>query len=336
MGISEGQWNLLRLRGTGDAEAIAASDTGISVRGGKVLYGIDAFGRRHLLVPVINEEVVEDHDSQGVQVGIRSLHHGGATTLYADLVCRIPRFNREFGHIVSDVLQALKEGAHPGSVCTNSLEKWRDLLRVLRGGEIDERTATGLFGELLLLRDIASVSPRAAEVWTGPEGGRFDFTSADSAIEVKATTRRHGRLVDINGETQLQAPPELALYLQFVRLELVPAGGTRLRDLHSAIIQAGVPSSEMRRKLDELGIDESVMAIDGKCYRVLETRLYRVDAQFPKIIPASFAGGNLPSGTLRIHYVIDLSAEPPSPLGPAEREAVIGRFIAGSADAGHA
>jgi hypothetical protein len=328
VGISEGQWKLLRSHGKADAESIAANETAISVREGKVLYGIDALNRRHLLVPAGNEQVIEDHGSQGVQVGVRRLHHAGTTMLYADLVCLMPRLNSEFGHIVDDVLAALNDGAHPGSVCTNSLEKWRNLLRGLRSGELDVLTATGLFGELLVLLDLAGASPRAAEVWTGPAGGRFDFTGADAAIEVKATTRRHGRLVEISGETQLDAPSGLALYLQFVRLESVPAGGTRLRDLHASVLQAGVPRSEMRRRLEELQVDESVLASDQRCYRVLETRLYSVDAQFPKIVPGSFAAGSLPSGTFRVRYVIDLSAEPPSPLEASEREAVLRRLLA--------
>lgn len=333
MGISEGQWNVLFSRRTAAAEAITANDSGTVVPAGKVLYGIDAAGCRHLLVPVLGGGVAEDHESQGVQVGVRTLHHEGATTLYADLACMKPRFNTEFGHIVDDVLSALAEGAPSASACSNSLEKWRDLLRTGRKGALDERAAIGLFGELLLLRDLVLFSPGAIRSWTGPGGGRFDFSGSDAAVEVKTSTRRYGRLAEISGETQLDAPPGLVLHLNFVRLEIVPAGGQRLWDLHAEILEAGVPASEMKRKLDELDIDDTVLRDDPRRYRMLESRLYRVEGNFPRIVRASFVGAEIPPGTLRFRYVIDLSGEPPFPLDAESRDAVLEKVSRAGADA---
>ena len=113
MAISEGQWNVLRARRAVEDEAITANETGVLVRAGNVLYGIDAQSRRHILVPVGKQPVIEDRGSQGVQIGTRSLVYSGATTLYADLVCLMPRFNGEFGHIAEDVLAALVAGEDP-------------------------------------------------------------------------------------------------------------------------------------------------------------------------------------------------------------------------------
>lgn len=336
MGISEGQWNVLHSRRSAEADSVTANDSGMSVPAGKVLYGIDSSGYRHLLVPVHGSEVAEDHESQGVRVGVRTLRHEGATTLYADLACLKPRFNAEFGHIVDDVLTALAEGAAAGSACRNSLEKWRDLLRSGQARKLDDRTAVGLFGELLLLLDLATISPHSIWTWTGPRGGRFDFSVADAAIEVKTSTRRYGRLVEISGETQLEAPAGIALYLNFVRLESVPAGGSRLWDLYAAILEAGVPAGDMRRKLEELDLDESALRDDARRYRMLETRLYRVEGSFPRIVPASFAGAGLPAGTLRLRYMIDLSGEPPVPLDGEARDAVLRKVSREGANAGPA
>jgi hypothetical protein len=323
MSITEGQWNLLHSRRTAKAEAITANDAGIAVAGGKVLYGLDSAACRHLLVPVAGGEVVEDHESQGVQVGVRTLHHEGVTAVYADLACMKPRFNAEFAHIVDDMLDALASGAAPHSACRNSLEKWRDLLRTVRTDRLDERTAVGLFGELLLLRDLVAVSPTAVRYWTGPGGGRFDFSGSNAAIEVKTSTRRYGRLVEISGETQLDAPAGLTLYLSFVRIEQVPAGGSRLWDLHAAILNAGVSPGDMQEKLKQLDVDEAILRDDPRHFRLLETRLYRVDGTFPRIVRASFVGAELPAGTLRLRYMIDLSGEPPIPLDSDARYSVL-------------
>ena len=332
MGITEGQWNLLSLRRIAEPEAITANDSDISVSGGKVLYGLDAAGNRHLLVPVLGGEIGEDHESQGVQVGVRALQHEGRTSVYADLVCLRPRLNVEFGHVVDEVMVALAAGAAPAAVCRISLEKWRDLLRPGRAGWLEERTAIGLFGELAVLRDLARLSPYAVSSWTGPGGGRFDFTGADVAVEVKTSTRRYGRLVEVSGETQLDAPQGLALYLNFIRLESVPAGGERLWDLLAAILAAGASAGELQKKIDGLDLDEGVLRNDSRRYRILETRLYSVDEGFPKIVPSSFTGGELPAGTLRLRYMIDLSGEPPGPLDRPATDAVFRKLAQGRDD----
>lgn len=329
MGISEGQWNLLRSRQTSDVETITANDSGVAVPAGRVLYGIDASGCRHLLVPV-HGEVVQDHESQGVRVGVRCLLNEGKETLYADLACMMPRFNAEFAHIVDDVLHELGAGAPPHSVCRNALEKWRDLLlRADRKGRLDEGEAAGLFGELLLLRDLVTISPNAVRSWTGPGGGRFDFSVSDAAIEVKTSARRYGRLVEISGETQLDAPAGLALHLLFVRIEPVRAGGSSLWDLYTSIIESGASPRAMQQKLNELDLDEPVLMHDERRYRVLESRLYRVEGSFPRIVPASFTDGELPPGTLRLRYLIDLSGEPPVPLDPAAKQSVFQKIFRG-------
>jgi putative PD-(D/E)XK family protein DUF4420 len=327
VGISEGQWNLVQSRRATEVEAITANDSGVAVPAGKVLYGVDAAGHRHLLVPVHGNDVAEDRESQGVQVGVRKLRYESVTTLYADLSCTRPQFNAEFAHIVSDVLEALRNGAAAHTACRNSLEKWRDLLKSPRTRGLDEPAATGLFGELALLAELVAVSPRAVNSWTGPSGGRFDFSGSDTAIEVKTSTRRYGRIAEINGETQLDAPPGLDLYLHFARLETVPAGGNRLWDLYTSILQAGVPHGEMQRKLADASLDDSVIQDDQRRYRVLETRLYPVDRTFPKIVPASFVGGQLPPGTLQLRYVIDISGEPPMPLDAQARVSILRRLL---------
>lgn len=330
--ISEGQWNLLRQRAPlGDA--IAVSETGVAVPGGRVLFGIDERGQRHLLVPVTGA-VVEDSESGGVQVGTRKLSADQVATTYADMVCLRPNLAAEFGHIVSDVLDSLTGGAAPAVVCHNSLEKWRDLLRGAGTRGLDDGTAVGLFGELFTLRRLALVSPAALTAWTGPEGGRFDFMGHDVAIEVKTSTRRYGRLVEISGETQLDAPPGGALYLLFLRLEKIPAGGESLGDVLDGLQPNGISVREIKRRLALLGLDPSHVKADARRFRVLETRLYAVDAAFPKIVPASFAAGRVPPGAFHLRYVIDLSAEPPLPIADAGADAVFQKLAGGFFNAG--
>jgi hypothetical protein len=329
--ISEGQWNVLAVRRVRDKGAIVAGETGVSAPAGAVLYGLDTAGNRHLLVPVADGKVVEDRDSEAVQVGTRTLVQQGRSVVYADLACLKARLVSEFGHVVDDVLEEISAGASATSVCRNALEKWRDLLRAGRSGPLSDSSAAGLFGELSLLRKLSKYSPRAAELWVGPEGGRFDFMGADSAIEVKASVRRYGRLLEINGETQLEAPPGVALHLYYVRLEPVPAGGERLHDVFRDVISSGVSPVLLAGKLARLGVDEAVLGHDSRAFRILETRLYRVEGGFPRITRSSFVGGVVPSGTLRLNYLIDLSGEPPFPLDDRSSEDAMTGLLAAKA-----
>jgi hypothetical protein len=80
----------------------------------------------------------------------------------------------------------------------------------------------------------------------------------------------------------------------------------------------------MRAKLSGLEISEDYLQKrDRYSFRTLETKLYAVDSQFPKIVPSSFAGLRLPPGTFRLRYAIDLSNEPPFALDPTSTERVI-------------
>jgi hypothetical protein len=54
-------------------------------------------------------------------------------------------------------------------------------------------------------------------------------------------------------------------------------------------------------------------------YRIADNRVYDVEgAAFPRITPLSFLHGEVPSGTLRLSYSIDLTNDPPTPLSPVE------------------
>jgi hypothetical protein len=334
MEISEGQWNVLRQRAP-HGDAITVSETPVIVGGGPVLFGIDTAGHRHLLVPV-SGDVIEDHESQGVRVGVRTLAGSQRTTTYADMVCLRPALISEFGHIVSDILAALSHGAAPAAVCRNSLEKWRDLLRGNDVRGLDDNTAVGLFGELFVLRRLARLASSKLGFWTGPAGGRFDFMGRDVAIEVKTSTRRYGRLLQISGETQLDAPAGVALHLLFLRLEKIPAGGETLGDILADLVSAGLSAIEIDRRLELLGLEPSGVKADGRRFRVLENRLYEVNDAFPKIVPASFAGGVLPPGAFHLRYVIDLSAEPPLPVPEADADSIFTKLVGVSAHASKA
>ena len=68
------------------------------------------------------------------------------------------------------------------------LRRWRELLKVRRDKRLSDAQVIGLFGELLLLRDIflKNLPPlEAVAAWRGPHGDEQDFLFGDWLIELK-------------------------------------------------------------------------------------------------------------------------------------------------------
>jgi hypothetical protein len=225
--------------------------------------------------------------------------------------------SRLFSSVVDEVLSALSAagGETPSGTCQQVLERWRELLGPGRSELLSKERLLGLMAELLLLRRIACRSPAAAlNSWRGWESDRFDFETTGLAAEVKASSAREGRSVTIHGVTQLEPPEGATLYLNFVRLEPTQqAGGTSVPDLVRALIQSGVNSAELFRRLGLVGYRAS----DEEAYRTrfnaTECSLFRVDDSFPRIVRSSFVGGRLPERVATVRYRVDLADYPIEP-----------------------
>lgn len=176
----------------------------------------------------------------------------------------------------------------------------------------------GLFAELWHLRELARLAPdRALDVWVGPQGARHDFMGGAASLEVKATLSRHGRFPEIHSVEQLEPPPGAVLYLAMMKLERVAAVGDTVGRLLEEVADLGVDRHDLTLRAGEAGFESTDLALDHPTrFSVVEDRTYLVDAGFPAITPASFAGGMVPPGVLRVRYLIDLSTDTPAPLDP--------------------
>jgi hypothetical protein len=103
----------------------------------------------------------------------------------------------------------------------------------------------------------------------------------------------------------------------FTRFQPAPAGtGETLPGLIARLTALGVSATALYQRLSLLGYspshDENYRA---RCFTVTERRVYDAGLpDFPKIIRRSFVGGDLPPGTLRVSYAVDLTGEPPNAL----------------------
>ncbi|GAB4549566.1 MAG: hypothetical protein OHK0023_14320 [Anaerolineae bacterium] len=284
---------------------------------GNPLLTIDGTGQRHLLIQApSNTKLVHDKRSSGVQLLVTIWGEGKDRNSYVDLVCLKPHLNGLFNLIIYDVVsELLKSRETPDRVCLLVLNRWRELLARDSVPLLDKNTIVGLFGELIVLRELTRINPLAWKAWTGPDKGRFDFFGSGNALEVKTSFQRQGIVLSIHGHDQLDPPSSGNLHLVVIQIEETPADGESLNDIVNSLVSMGVNQVDVYGKLARLGVfPETLMLIDDQRFGIIEQRVYLIDSEFPRITGASFINGTLPRGVISVSYQIDLSVPPPYPI----------------------
>ena len=200
------------LGSTADASVLQIRDSDVRVAAGRVAHAIDHDGRRLLLVPIADgENVYEDRGSQGVKLLERNLIDNGDNRRFVTLRCELTSLHDQFGTLCDEVLESLSESpSDPNRTCLTILDRWRQLLGPRSERLLGESALAGLLAELRFLEVLAGIRPDALDLWTGPDGGRFDFMSGGTAVEVKATSGRERFSVGIHGLLQLEPRPAAA------------------------------------------------------------------------------------------------------------------------------
>jgi hypothetical protein len=190
---------------------------------------------------------------------------------------------------------------------------WKRLFRDGGTGLMQRFQIKGLIAELLALEEFIQAFPEEpllpVMAWTGPGGTSQDFLFASHAVEVKAVSSGVSS-VSISSVEQLDSPVPLLLRTCVLR-EAAPSetGALTLPQLAARIehLLASVPSATavFRDKLLEAGYVEHAY-YQSVAFTSLETRLYAVQAGFPRIVPAS-----LPAGIPDAKYTILFSAIEP-------------------------
>lgn len=315
-------WMVLETEASGEA-GIQTVSTGLSVMAGEMLVGADAAGARYLLVPLRPGEACAE-DRRGQSVHLLRLHHEGRHYIVAK--CLHPELRSVFERFVFEVMHELEGRADAARAVVASLAAWRKLFSDARSaGQLDEHRLVGLMAELLVLEDIVvNDDLRRTDLWLGPTNAVHDFVRGNVAIEVKGTLVREGRRVAISSVDQLKTPAGGRLFLFHHRFERSPAGQS-LPQVVERLLAAGVDPTSLLAGLEAVGFrEEHSDDYSERTYNVVDRHVWDVEAPaFPKITRDSFVGGSQPVGTLDLSYTIELSNEPPCPLGAEEVEQLI-------------
>ncbi|BCP36834.1 hypothetical protein MINTMi198_22040 [Mycobacterium intracellulare M.i.198] len=284
---------------------------------------IDEQSRQHLLLRTESETEI-DPGVTTLAVSTHPLQIAGREILALDVTCLFASLSEVFDHFAAAVIKRMADAAEdPAHAVTSVLAGWRSFLVPPSGPPgLDKIAAT--LGELLVVRDAVRNSGCVdIGFWSGPFGQRHDLRGGTTAMEVKTTRAHTGYRVTIHGEDQLLPPDNGQLYLHFVRLESVHKGHLRLAAVVDELLDAGVSAQQLFRALTASGVPAvDLPATDNTTFDVLERITLPVDDQMPRIVPASFSGGQRPQGIVDITYVIDLSHSVDCALGEDDYEAV--------------
>ncbi|HEX3965267.1 MAG TPA: PD-(D/E)XK motif protein [Trebonia sp.] len=262
------------------------------------------FPARDWALLVQSSEPLEDRDLV-LAAGLTCRTSNGCIEVVAG-----PETERQlFCTLLADLLAQLSlPGNQPAAALARRLTAWQRMLsRGMPGGMLPEERL-GLYGELLVLRDLmlTSVGADAVAAWSGPSGAPQDFTCPPVALEVKTVSRQAPGSCRISNEHQLDTSGLGRLFLVYQVAERVPHGlslGEFIDELRShPLVRADLATFE--NSLLEYGwVDAYRSRYAQDRYGLSRRRYYAVQEAFPRL-----AASVLPLGISGVTYVLDMSA----------------------------
>lgn len=220
-----------------------------------------------------------------------------------------------FSTLLQDLLNTSAEVSGEESRTTiNRLARWRQFFKVSREG-LSIQAQLGLYSELLTLRDL--IAPNlgwdlAVEHWHGPSSDVHDFSDANWALEVKATSTKN-KTAQISSEVQLDPTFVSRLFLVFYSMDVRShSAGESLPELIRKIkSQLEISRSALavfEDKLLEVGYHDVHAHLYPSHYIPTGIQCFEVNDSFPSIrksmLPLSATGV---SYTLHIEHCFDWS-----------------------------
>lgn len=218
------------------------------------------------------------------------------------LECSIQALRNEFAVVCAQMVTPGTDGATRAALVADPLgwwERWRHLL----GNAVVSQTAYATLGEMLALERLLLHGEQVE--WLGPLGGTVDLVTPEASYEVKSTVSRYDARIHISGQFQLALSERRPLALLHYRFEPA-ASGESINSVCTRLVEAGISRRHLEKLLTTCGLEAGCSA-RNESFNLLESRLFPVDAAFPRITPASFMGGTLPAGVVHVEYQVDLS-----------------------------
>jgi hypothetical protein len=194
------------------------------------------------------------------------------------------------------------------SVLLARLERWRNLLKLRRDGLLDRSQQLGLFGELMILRDVFMdnlSTKNSLLAWRGPVSDEQDFCFGNWLIEIKSQMSSADKKIHISSQDQLDpVSGEIILCHQTFGSSSETESSARtlsglVTELRTLISDHDTYALDIYEgNLIETGYVDN--AIYCKDHLLLGQRLYfQVVDEFPRLVAA-----DIPAGIEDIRYSI--------------------------------
>ena len=171
-------------------------------------------------------------------------------------------------------------------------KKWKKLLgNVMKSQEDYALLAELLSLNYLLQEDRSAVYSSVAT---------HDIETCDNSYEIKSTTEKYDSKIHVNSQYQLENNSGHPLKMIFVRLERSQIGYS-IKDVLDELKNKGYDVEEIN-KTHHIGTN----ALNEK-FRILESRMYDINDEFPKITEKNLKDEKLPKGIIKLEYTIDLN-----------------------------
>ena len=222
-----------------------------------------------------------------------------------------------FLHFMEDLVShVLPEAGHEQAVKTflARVSLWQRFFVAGGGACLSDEEQSGLFAEMLILRDLVIPSVGASlavDGWKGPDGTPQDFVLTPCALEVKCSRAKAGSRIPISNEQQLDERPFPHLVLTHVAV--AAGGGTNpslmdmVESIRAILSTTGRPLGVFNDRLITAGwIDAHAARYSENRYFVRDIRYFEVKEGFPRI-----RTGDCPPGVVDITYKLDSAALTP-------------------------
>lgn len=240
-----------------------------------------------------------------------SRHGGGSQDLFSAMA-----------EDVLGVFSALKDGSEPSllSAFLARIAAWQDFMEREREDALGHESEIGLFGELVMLRQLlaSGLSPtKVLESWQGPLNGVHDFVLGCGAIEVKSTISPVGFSANIGSLEQLDESLVSPLFLAQIRLPLHEHGKTLpelIEEVREDLRNDPIFASLFESRLLHAGFLSSHSCLYTRRFVANSPRILSVNGGFPRITQRSVM-----AGVRRVRYEVELDGLglPETPLAAA-------------------
>ena len=277
------QWAELRAKRPVSEDSLSTIPLQADGQGTPLSMAMDQEGHLHLLISVQRGPTgPQPPDLNGLKVRHRYLDTGQFLDLIAD-----PAYERVFTPVCKEVTEAvLVQRRDPWSAVATTIRAWQAAWKPARP-EMEQSVQVGLFGELLVLRNlmIPSLGPAAVAQWSGPESERHDFIVGRVHLEVK-TTRKSRHEHEISRLDQLRVPVGRRLLVVSVQVEKSIGGdetlATHMDSITDLLRGDAAALDDFMAKMVKMGWSDE-MRRSGELLRfsVRDASVYPVDENFP-------------------------------------------------------